>query len=170
MLAGLFVVAAEVGCRRPLPADRTAALERASSGGPSWSPGSANTWPTPFLVEPAEGDAVRCAWYFRLLGAKVGRRVFLDTTDLCEFDLIAVGDEAALNDDCTLQTHLFEDRVMKVSTVGSRARLRRVGAWTLVLYDTRQEAGSAVEDLSLLMKGERLPAGTRWAGAPADAV
>jgi non-ribosomal peptide synthetase-like protein len=106
------------------------------------------------------------AWYFRLLGAKIGNRVYLDTTDLCEYDLTAVGSEAELNDECTLQTHLFEDRVMKVSrvSVGPRAM---VGAWTLVLYDTTIGPGAAIEGLSLLMKGEVLPDGTRWVGIPA---
>ena len=33
-------------------------------------------------------------WYFRLLGAKIGRRVYMDTTDFSEFDLATIGDEA----------------------------------------------------------------------------
>jgi len=119
----------------------------------------------PFLVGHLRGTPF-IAWYFRLLGAAIGRRTYIDTTDLCEFDLTAVGDEAELNDECTLQTHLFEDRVMKVShvSIGPRAT---VGAWTLVLYDTSVGAGVRLDDLSLLMKGEVLPAGTHWAGIPA---
>ncbi|QEL15028.1 Pls/PosA family non-ribosomal peptide synthetase [Limnoglobus roseus] len=118
-----------------------------------------------FLVGLLTGTPFVC-WYFRLMGAKIGRRVFMDTTDLCEFDLTRVGDEAELNEDCTLQTHLFEDRVMKVSNIeiGPGAT---VGGWTLILYDTVVEAGTVVEDLSLVMKGEVLPADTRWAGIPA---
>jgi non-ribosomal peptide synthetase-like protein len=118
-----------------------------------------------FLVGLLKGTPF-VGWYFRLLGAKVGRRVFLDTTDLCEYDLTTIGDEAAVNHDATLQTHLFEDRVMKVDavTVGAGAA---VGAWTLVLYDTRLGDRAAVEELSLVMKGEVLPPGTRWAGIPA---
>ena len=42
-----------------------------------------------------------------------------------------------------------------------------VGAGSLVLYDTVLEEGAALGDLSLLMKGERLPAGTSWEGIPA---
>ena len=41
------------------------------------------------------------------------------------------------------------------------------GFWSLVLYDTRVGDRAAVEELSLVMKGEVLPAGTRWAGIPA---
>ncbi|OWK35064.1 Pls/PosA family non-ribosomal peptide synthetase [Fimbriiglobus ruber] len=118
-----------------------------------------------FLVGLLKGTPFVC-WYFRLMGARVGRRVYMNTTDLCEFDLTTVGDEAELNDDCTLQTHLFEDRVMKVSKIHVGAGAT-VGAWTLVLYDTEIGPGAVIEDMSLLMKGEVLPAGTRWAGIPA---
>jgi non-ribosomal peptide synthetase-like protein len=120
----------------------------------------------PFLIGALTGTPFVC-WYFRLLGAKIGRRVYMETTDLSEFDLAEIGDEAVLNADCTVQTHLFEDRVMKMSTVkiGPRAR---VGAGSLVLYDTVMEPAASLGSLSLLMKGETLPAGTRWEGIPAQ--
>ena len=105
-------------------------------------------------------------WYFRLLGAKIGRRVYLDTTDFSEFDLATIGHEAALNADCTVQTHLFEDRVMKMGTIHIGPRCK-VGTGTLVLYDTKMETGATLGALSLLMKGETLPANTHWTGIPA---
>ena len=43
-----------------------------------------------------------------------------------------------------------------------------VGAGSVVLYDTEMEDGSRLDALSLLMKGETLPAGTAWAGIPAS--
>jgi non-ribosomal peptide synthetase-like protein len=119
----------------------------------------------PFLVGALTGTPFVC-WYFRLLGAKIGRRVYMETTDLSEFDLARVGNETALNADCTIQTHLFEDRVMKMSTIDIAPRCK-VGAGALVLYDTRMEEGAALGDLSLLMKGETLPSWTSWQGIPA---
>ena len=120
----------------------------------------------PFLVGAFTGTPFLC-WYFRLLGAKIGRRVYLETTDFSEFDLATIGDEAALNADCTIQTHLFEDRVMKMSTINIAPRAS-VGAGSLVLYDTVMAEGSALGALSLLMKGETLPAQSRWEGIPAQ--
>ncbi|MEY2427441.1 MAG: hypothetical protein QOJ40_326, partial [Verrucomicrobiota bacterium] len=120
----------------------------------------------PFLVGALTGTPFVC-WYFRLLGARIGRRVYMETTDLSEFDLATIGDEAALNADCTIQTHLFEDRVMKMSTINIAARCK-VGAGSLVLYDTQMERGAVLGDLSLLMKGESLPANTKWQGIPAQ--
>jgi carbonic anhydrase/acetyltransferase-like protein (isoleucine patch superfamily) len=119
----------------------------------------------PFLVGALTGTPFLC-WYFRLLGARIGRRVYLETTDFTEFDLARIGDEAALNADCTVQTHLFEDRVMKMSHLDIGPQCS-VGAGSLVLYDARMEPASRLGMLSLLMKGEVLPAGTSWAGNPA---
>ena len=119
----------------------------------------------PFLVGALTGTPFVC-WYFRLLGAKIGRRVYMETTDLSEFDLVRIGDQAALNADCTIQTHLFEDRVMKMSAIDIGPHCK-VGAGSLVLYDTQIQQGATLGDLSLLMKGETLPAGTSWEGIPA---
>ena len=122
----------------------------------------------PFLVGPLTGTPF-IGWYFRALGARVGRRVYMETTDLTEFDLVQVEDEAALNADCTIQTHLFEDRVMKMSRIRIGRRCG-VGAGSLVLYDTQMEDGASLGDLSLLMKNEVLPARTQWEGIPARRV
>lgn len=118
----------------------------------------------PFFLDLLAGTPFIC-WFFRLLGARIGRRVYLDTTELTEFDLVQIGDDAVVNHDCTLQTHLFEDRVMKMSTVEVGAGCH-LGSMSLVLYDTRLEPGSSVDDLSLVMKGETLPANTNWTGIP----
>jgi non-ribosomal peptide synthetase-like protein len=104
--------------------------------------------------------------YLRLLGAKIGRGVYMDTADITEFDVVSVGDRAALNEGCGLQTHLFEDRVMKISTIEIGAECT-VGASAIVLYDSVMEPGAALDDLSMLMKGETLPANTVWQGSPA---
>ncbi|MEK6795423.1 MAG: Pls/PosA family non-ribosomal peptide synthetase [Spirochaetota bacterium] len=104
-------------------------------------------------------------WYFRLLGMKIGKRAAMHTMDITEFDLVTLGDDVALNDDCTIQTHLFEDRVMKLGTIRIGSRVS-VGSDTLVLYDTELEDDVSVGDLSLVMKGEHLYARESWAGSP----
>jgi non-ribosomal peptide synthetase-like protein len=121
-----------------------------------------------FLTTSLEGTPL-LPWFFRLLGAKIGRRVFMKTTALTEFDLITIGDDVALNHDATVQTHLFEDRVMKMSHIEIGPRCS-VGAMSLVLYDTKMEAGATLGDLSLLMKGETLPAESHWQGIPARVI
>jgi non-ribosomal peptide synthetase-like protein len=104
-------------------------------------------------------------WCLRLFGLTIGRRCYVDTTWFSEFDLIDIGDEAALNDDANIQTHLFENRVMKMGRV-RLGRRSTVGAMSTVLYDTELGDGATLGDLSLMMKGESLPEETRWLGIP----
>ena len=122
----------------------------------------------PLLLEPLRGTPFINV-FLRLMGCRIGRRVFTDTTDITEFDMIDVGDDASLNDGAALQTHLFEDRVMKVGPI-RLGRRTTVGSQSIVLYDARMEEGSSLGDLSVLMKGEVLPAGTAWEGAPARSI
>lgn len=105
-------------------------------------------------------------WFLRLFGAKYGKGVWLDSTDITEFDCITVGDFCTVNAHSALQTHLYEDRVMKVG----RVKLGKgvcVGAGATVLYDTHVGDYAQVGLLTVIMKGENLPAHTRWEGAPA---
>jgi non-ribosomal peptide synthetase-like protein len=126
-----------------------------------------------FMVTPLALDALQgtpfLPWYFRLLGARIGRRTYFHTTGLIEFDLVEVGDEAVMNEDSVLQAHLFEDRILKASwlRIGHGCE---VGAGSVVLYDTNMEDGARLDALSLLMKGETLPGGTAWVGIPAQRV
>jgi non-ribosomal peptide synthetase-like protein len=103
----------------------------------------------------------------RLFGVKAGRRTLLDTTYVTEFDLVHIGDDVSVGTAASLQTHLFEDRVMKMSTVslGDRSSL---GSRSVVLYGTHVGEDTTLAALSLVMKGESLMPGTTWQGIPAQ--
>lgn len=105
----------------------------------------------------------------RWFGVRIGRRVYIETTFVTEFDLVRVEDDAIIGILTSLQTHLFEDRVMKMSTV-TIGRGCTVGARSVVLYDSLMEAGSRLDALSLVMKGEKLPPNSQWRGIPARLV
>ncbi|WP_234376789.1 Pls/PosA family non-ribosomal peptide synthetase [Streptomyces sp. TP-A0356] len=103
----------------------------------------------------------------RLFGARIGRRTWIGTTFLTEFDLVEVGDDAAVGMNVSLQTHLFEDRVMKMSKVTVRTGAS-IGTRAVVLYDAVVGEGVRLGALSLVMKGEHLTPGTSWRGLPAE--
>ncbi|MDP4270697.1 MAG: peptide synthetase, partial [Bacteroidota bacterium] len=113
---------------------------------------------TPFIKYP-----------LRMLGCKIGKKVCIFTTQITEFDLIKMGDYAVVNDNCTLQTHLFEDRVMKMSYVDI-GKGCSIGGMSVVLYDSKMEDQSVLEPLSVLMKSETLPGNSVFVGAPAKNV
>jgi non-ribosomal peptide synthetase-like protein len=119
----------------------------------------------PLLLQMIQGTPFLPA-FFRLLGSRIGKNVFMETTEITEFDLVYIDDNASLNYGCTIQTHLFEDRVMKMSNlyIGKNAT---VGPMSVVLYDSSMKNGAVLDGLSLLMKGETLPSSTAWFGIPA---
>lgn len=101
----------------------------------------------------------------RLLGCKVGRHCYIASNLFSEFDLIEIGDYAAINEGAILQNHLFEDRIMKSSylKIGEHSS---VGNMAVVLYDTSMGDRAVLGPMSLLMKGEVMPADSKWYGAP----
>lgn len=104
----------------------------------------------------------------RLLGVQIGTGVYLDTTDVTEFDCVSIGDHSELNAWSGPQTHLFEDRIMKIGRIQMGKRVT-LGTRCTVLYDTTLADDVLLGPLSLVMKGESLPSRSAWTGSPARA-
>ncbi|TAN54940.1 MAG: amino acid adenylation domain-containing protein [Magnetospirillum sp.] len=106
-------------------------------------------------------------WVLWLYGCRFGEGVFMDTTDITEFDCIDVGDFCVINSLSALQTHLYEDRVMKVGRVRLNPGVS-IGSGSTVLYDTHIGEFARIGKLTIVMKGESIPAHGEWEGAPAQ--
>ena len=122
----------------------------------------------PFLLEYLKGTP----WLpllLRLFGVKTGKRVYLNTADFTEYDMISLGNDVALNEDSGAQTHLFEDRVMKIGYVNIGNRVT-IGSRSIILYNTNIEDDVNIESLSLVMKGETLQKNTTWGGSPVSKI
>lgn len=109
---------------------------------------------TPFIVP-----------FLRAIGIRIGRKCCIETTLFSEFDLVRIGDRVALNPGAVIQTHLFEDRVMKSSHLTLHDD-SSVGNMAVVLYDSEIRKDAILGPLSLLMKGETIASGERWHGIP----
>ncbi|MFD0936304.1 Pls/PosA family non-ribosomal peptide synthetase, partial [Methylobacterium trifolii] len=120
------------------------------------------------LLEHLQGTPF-LPWALRLFGVKVGQGVCMLTTDITEFDCVEIGDFATINRVSALQTHLYEDRIMKVGRVVV-GRGVSVGAFSTVLYDTVVGDYARLRPLTIVMKGESIPAHSEWEGAPAVPV
>ena len=101
-----------------------------------------------------------------LLGCHIGRGVYLDTTDITEFDCVSIGDYSELNALACPQTHLFEDRIMKIDNVNIGKRVC-IGARSTILYSAVVADNVKLGPLTLVMKGESIPANSSWSGCPA---
>ena len=118
----------------------------------------------PWMARPASGTPV-LGVMLRLLGSRLGRGVWCESYWLPEADLITLGDGATVNRGCVVQTHLFHDRIMQIDTVDLEAGAT-LGTHCVTLPASSIGAGSTVGPASLVMRGDRIPAGTRWQGNP----
>ncbi|MDO5743934.1 MAG: amino acid adenylation domain-containing protein [Micrococcaceae bacterium] len=118
----------------------------------------------PGLVRMSLGTPMLNFW-MRLMGAKIGRRVWCETWWLPEFDLISIGDGASVNRGTVLQTHLFHDRIMRMEEVQLGAN-STLGPNSVVLPGSRIEAHATVGSCSLVMRSENVPRATSWTGNP----
>jgi non-ribosomal peptide synthetase-like protein len=122
-----------------------------------------NASPALFSGTPFKGPVLR------LLGVRVGRRLYDDGCGMPERSLIRLGDDCTLNAGSTLQPHSQEDASFKSDhiTLGSGCTVG-VGAW--VHYAVTMGDGAVVAPDAFVMKGEEVPPGTVWSGNPAAPV
>ena len=118
----------------------------------------------PWFANTAIGSPVLALW-LRTLGARIGRGVWCETYWLPEADLVTIGDGAVVNRGCVVQTHLFHDRVMQLDTVVIAAG-GTLGPHSVILPAASIEEHATVGPSSLVLRGESVPAGSRWAGNP----
>ncbi|MEU6838960.1 Pls/PosA family non-ribosomal peptide synthetase [Streptomyces rubiginosohelvolus] len=103
---------------------------------------------------------------WRLLGVRIGRRVFDDGCFLTERAMAAIGDHCTLNNGAVVQCHSQEDGTFKSdrTAIGARCTL---GVGAFVHYGVTIGDGAELAPDSFLMKGEVVPENARWGGNPA---
>ncbi|MGW4328509.1 Pls/PosA family non-ribosomal peptide synthetase [Nocardia sp. NPDC004573] len=118
----------------------------------------------PWFARAATGTPVLNLW-LRGLGAEIGRGVWCESYWLPEADLVTLGDGATVERGCVVQTHLFHDRIMAMDTVtlGAGATL---GPHCVALPASALGDGATIGPASLVMRGDAVPASTRWWGNP----
>jgi non-ribosomal peptide synthetase-like protein len=103
---------------------------------------------------------------WRLLGARVGKRLFDDGCYLPERPLVSIGDHCTLNVASIVQGHSQEDGAFKSDriSIGSGCTL---GVGALVHYGVVMDDDAVLDADAFLMKGEQVPRASRWSGNPA---
>ncbi|WP_055494688.1 Pls/PosA family non-ribosomal peptide synthetase [Streptomyces sp. TP-A0356] len=103
---------------------------------------------------------------WRLLGVRIGRRVFDDGCYVTERTLTSIGDDCTLNAGCKVQCHSQEDGTFKSdrTVLGAGCTL---GVGAFVHYGVTVGEGAVLAPDCFLMKGEEVPPDARWGGNPA---
>ena len=98
---------------------------------------------------------------YRLLGVRLGRRLFDDGGGMAEKNLVTIGDDVTLNAGAFVQCHSQEDFAFKSDriTIGSGCT---IGVGAMMLYGVTMGDGAVLAPDSFLMKGEEIPPHERW--------
>ncbi|MEU9198497.1 Pls/PosA family non-ribosomal peptide synthetase [Streptomyces sp. NPDC048332] len=106
---------------------------------------------------------------WRLLGVRIGRRVFDDGCFLTERTMVTIGDGCVLNTGSVVQCHSQEDGAFKSdrSAIGAGCTL---GVGAFVHYGVTIGDGAVLAPDSFLMKGESVPENALWGGNPAREI
>ena len=104
--------------------------------------------------------------FWRLLGVRIGRRVFDDGLWVTERTLVVIGDDCTFNAGGGIQSHSQEDGAFKsdITTIGAGVTL---GVGAFVHYGVTIGDGAVIAPDSFLMKGEEVPPQEYWGGNPA---
>ena len=110
------------------------------------------------------------ATFWKLMGAKIGKNTLIDPDALLlEVDLLEIGDNCRIEEECTLLCHKFNDGGLKLDDIVIPSSTY-IQARAVVL------PGSEISDehvtilpLTPLNPGEKLTAG-HWQGSPAERV
>ena len=125
------------------------------------------------LVRVLAGQVLRGTpvWtaYLRLSGARVGRRVYVNTLGLSDYNLLEFGDDVVIGADVHIAGHTVERGMVKTGGVRLAAGVT-VGIGTVMEIDVSAGAGAQIGALSFVPKHSVLAANGVYVGIPVRPV
>jgi non-ribosomal peptide synthetase-like protein len=109
------------------------------------------------------------SWFWRLLGVRLGKKLFDDGCTITEKTLVSIGDYCTLGEMSILQSHSLEDGTFKSDHIHIGHGCT-IGGNAFVHYGVRMGDNAVLEPDSFLMKGEILAQNTTWRGNPARQI
>ena len=110
-----------------------------------------------------------CNAYYRLAGAKIGKKVQINTINLNDPSAVTIGDNVVIGGRSVINGHLVE----KGQLVLARVHLEKgclIGAGTTIQPGVRIGEGAVIATNGLVGKWKHIPAGEVWAGLPVKQI
>jgi acetyltransferase-like isoleucine patch superfamily enzyme len=103
--------------------------------------------------------------YLRMSGARLGRRVYVNSLALSDYNLLQFGDDVVVGADAHVAGHTVEQGIVKTGPVMLHDGVT-IGVGCVIEIDVEIGEGSQVGALSFVAKHARLEARTIYAGIP----
>jgi len=124
-------------------------------------------WPETALWSVLKGTAVIPFW-FRALGTKIGRNVYLEMIGFEESDLSEIGDNVCVLDDSGLDTHYVDNGRWSVNRIKVERNVV-IEMNTVVMPGSTIREGAFIAPHACVMPGETVDTG-HWVGNPVSPV
>jgi acetyltransferase-like isoleucine patch superfamily enzyme len=107
--------------------------------------------------------------HLRFHGARIGRRVFINSLHLTDYNLLEFGDDVVIGGEVHLSGHTVEAGIVKTGGVRLGAGVT-VGLGAVIDIDVSVAAGSQIGAMSLIPKHTHLRVPSVYAGIPARRI
>jgi acetyltransferase-like isoleucine patch superfamily enzyme len=108
-------------------------------------------------------------WWFSALGAKIGRRVAINTIIVSDWDMITIDDDVFVGGRATVIGHAGEMNQLKFAPVHIGKKCS-IGQETAIFPGVTMEDGAVVGGNSLVPKHTKIGANEIWGGVPAHFI
>jgi acetyltransferase-like isoleucine patch superfamily enzyme len=107
--------------------------------------------------------------YLRLMGAKIGKRVQINTKDIADASLLEIGDDSVIGGNATLIGHLAEHGKLKLkkTVIGQKVT---IGLGSVIMPGAVIGNHSLIAARSVLAKNSIVPEKSLYAGTPAKLI
>jgi non-ribosomal peptide synthetase-like protein len=105
-------------------------------------------------------------FFYRLMGAKVGRNCSLDTAEGSIWDCLTIGDDTSIGTDTQLLGYRIESGYLHIGKIDI-GRQCFIGAHSVLGLNVQMQDGARLDDQSLLYDNEKIPAHEYRRGSPA---
>lgn len=92
-----------------------------------------------YMVMPYVSGTVWARLFYKILGAKIGKNVFINTNKLSDAYLLELGDNVVIGGDASISCHIFEGNKLILGKV-------KIGSNTLISADTYIMPGVTIGD------------------------
>jgi acetyltransferase-like isoleucine patch superfamily enzyme len=107
--------------------------------------------------------------YFRLMGARIGKGVQINTKAISDFHLISIGEHSMIGGDAKLIGHVGERGKLKLRPIKIGARVT-IGDSAIIFPGVEIGDHAAIGAGAIVLKDERVPAGAVYVGVPAENI
>ncbi len=104
--------------------------------------------------------------YFRLMGMKIGKNVYINSTHICDPSMIELGNGCTIGGSANIMGHYASGDFMVIAPVKIH-RKAVVGYGVTIMGDVEIGEGAKVLANSFVLPKTRIPAGEIWGGVPA---